>query len=106
MPAFARTPLLPEATRVGALSAQLRRPRPRLATSAMLKGFVRPRRRDPLIVQMGRRDKMKDWALDTAGRGLLTISLTSPRNSTQPIQLRTAARDSPRRIAPLAIVTG
>jgi hypothetical protein len=48
-----RTPVLPEATPVGPESAQLRRPRPRLATSAMLKGFGRARRRNALIVQMG-----------------------------------------------------
>jgi hypothetical protein len=35
MVALARTLVLPEATRVGALSAQLRRPRPRSATSAI-----------------------------------------------------------------------
>src|SRR5271165_2397422 len=48
MPAFAQTPLLPEADRVGALSAQLRRPRPRRATSAIrrLRPFVAQRRRD------------------------------------------------------------
>jgi hypothetical protein len=34
MTAMARTPVLPEATPVGALSAQLRRPSPRYATSA------------------------------------------------------------------------
>ncbi len=34
MAALARTPVLPKATRVGAQSAQLRRPRPRSATSA------------------------------------------------------------------------
>ena len=39
-------------------------------------------------------------------RSATTISPISPRNSTQPIRLRTAERDSPRRIAPLAIVTG
>jgi hypothetical protein len=35
MTAMARTLVLPEATAVGALSAQLRRPRPRSATSAI-----------------------------------------------------------------------
>ena len=42
-PPFAQAPV----------SAQLRRPRPRLATSAMLKGSGRPRRRHALIVKMG-----------------------------------------------------
>ena len=35
MTAMARTPVLPEATPEGALSAQLRRPRPRSATAAL-----------------------------------------------------------------------
>jgi hypothetical protein len=42
MTAIARTPVLPEATRVGALSAQLRRLRPRSATAGLLKGFGTP----------------------------------------------------------------
>src|ERR1700722_17871413 len=50
MPALARTPVLPEATVVGALSAQLSRPRMRSATSALRR--LRPSAaRDPMIRQ-------------------------------------------------------
>ena len=48
--AVARTPVLPEATLIGSLSAQLRRPRPRSATSAILKGFGRRPFRPYLVV--------------------------------------------------------
>src|ERR1700722_19875839 len=39
MAALAPIPVLPEATLIGTLSAQLRRPKPWSATSAQLKGF-------------------------------------------------------------------
>jgi len=62
MPALAPTPVFPEATLVGVLSAQLRRPRPRSGMSAQRR--FRPVGRWPPRRNPGRRDLRADAPFD------------------------------------------
>jgi hypothetical protein len=102
MTGLARTPVLPEATPVGALSAQLRHPRTRPAMCAKRRnqshwsGFLTPARASPNreyfsrirlrtgVVQRERRNRDNAEGQETRGRLRAAAPIVSPLGRTKP----------------------